>query len=162
MAQEIAQLVAIARDLPGLTWLFIGGGAGIDQVKAATVASGADNVIFKPYQPRDQLSESLSVPDVHLISLDPACEGYIVPSKVYGVAAVERPVLFLGALDGAVAQEMSGRVRVLDPAHPLDWLGVLLAAKAEWRSAEVTQAMVPSTQQAIERWRSELDGLERT
>ena len=31
--------------------------------------------------------ESLSVPDAHLVSLDPACEGLIMPSKLYGVLA---------------------------------------------------------------------------
>ncbi len=35
------------------------------------------------------------VPDLHLVSLDPACEGLLFPSKVYGIRAAGRPLLWL-------------------------------------------------------------------
>ena len=43
--------------------------------------------MFKPYQPRERLAESLSAADVHIVSLRPELEGLIVPSKIYGIAA---------------------------------------------------------------------------
>ena len=46
---------------------------------------------MRPYQPKERLGETLSVGDVHLMSLDPALEGLIVPSKFYGIAAAGRP-----------------------------------------------------------------------
>lgn len=52
-------------------------------------------VLFQPYQPRERLSESLSVADVHLVSLDPKFEGLVYPSKVYGIRAVGRPLVWL-------------------------------------------------------------------
>ena len=64
------------------------------------------NVSFKPYQPRAMLSNSLSVPDVHLVTLRPNMEGLIVPSKFYGVAAAGRPTIFLGDLDGEIARNL--------------------------------------------------------
>ena len=64
---------------------------------------GYDSVMFRPYQPRERLSESLSVPDVHLISLKPNLEGLIVPSKYYGIAAAGRPAIFVGNPDGELA-----------------------------------------------------------
>jgi glycosyltransferase involved in cell wall biosynthesis len=60
--------------------------------------------MFQSYQPREALSESLSVPDVHLISLRPALEGLIVPSKYYGIAAAGRPAIFIGDPDGEIAR----------------------------------------------------------
>jgi colanic acid biosynthesis glycosyl transferase WcaI len=39
------------------------------------------NVLFKPYQPKEQLKFSLTLPDVHLVSLKPALEGLIVPAS---------------------------------------------------------------------------------
>jgi colanic acid biosynthesis glycosyl transferase WcaI len=36
--------------------------------------------MFTPYQTRDMLAQSLSVADIHVISLQPALEGLIVPS----------------------------------------------------------------------------------
>lgn len=60
------------------------------------------NVVFKPCQTSDQLALSLSVPDVHLISLHPSLEGLIVPSKFYGVAAAGRPTIFIGSRHGEI------------------------------------------------------------
>ena len=45
---------------------------------------------------------SLNVPDVHLISLLPAMESLIVPSKCYGILAAGRPVLFIGDPEGEI------------------------------------------------------------
>ena len=49
------------------------------------------------------LSESLGVPDVHLVSLRPELEGLIVPSKFYGILAAGKPTLFIGDPQGEIA-----------------------------------------------------------
>jgi glycosyltransferase involved in cell wall biosynthesis len=55
-------------------------------------------------QPRARLAESLSAADVHLVSLLPRLETCSVPSKLYGILAAGRPVLFVGDPDGEVAR----------------------------------------------------------
>ena len=85
-------------------WLFIGGGAQTEKLKRAVRERGYESVMFRPYQPRERLSESLSAPDVHLISLKPNLEGLIVPSKYYGIAAAGRPAIFVGNPDGELAR----------------------------------------------------------
>jgi glycosyltransferase involved in cell wall biosynthesis len=85
-------------------WLFIGSGAQTDRLKQLVDDRGLRSFSFKPYQPRDQLAQSLSVADVHLVSLRPALEGLIVPSKYYGIAAVGRPAIFIGDRDGEIAR----------------------------------------------------------
>jgi len=87
-----------------IRWLFIGGGAQTDKLRRAVRERGYGNVMFRPYQPRERLSESLSAPDVHLISLKPNLEGLIVPSKYYGIAAAGRPAIFVGNPDGELAR----------------------------------------------------------
>jgi colanic acid biosynthesis glycosyl transferase WcaI len=47
---------------------------------------------------------SLSVPDVHWISLKPELEGLIVPSKFYGIAAAGRPMIMVTAQHGELAR----------------------------------------------------------
>ncbi|WP_206171483.1 glycosyltransferase family 4 protein [Thiorhodococcus mannitoliphagus] len=84
--------------------LFIGSGHQLLELRAESVRRGLDTVQFRPYQPRERLSESLGVADVHWISLRPALEGLIVPSKFYGIAAAGRPVLFVGDHDGEIAR----------------------------------------------------------
>jgi glycosyltransferase involved in cell wall biosynthesis len=53
-------------------------------------------VRFLPFQPRERLAESLSAADLHLVTMQEAMEGLVVPSKLYGVLAAGRPALFLG------------------------------------------------------------------
>ena len=85
-----------------IMFLFIGGGAQRDRIEEEARRRGLDNIMFKPYQPREQLSLSLTVPDVHLISLQPALEGLIVPSKFYGIAAAGRPTIYVGDREGEI------------------------------------------------------------
>ena len=89
---------------PPVVWLFIGGGALYDEFALQTARRHLTSVVFKPYQSRDVLSQSLSAADVHLVSLRPELEGLIVPSKFYGITAVGRPALFIGDTDGEIAR----------------------------------------------------------
>ena len=85
-------------------WLFIGSGNQTEKLRRAVQERGYDSVMFRPYQPRERLADSLSAPDVHLISLKPNLEGLIVPSKYYGIAAAGRPAIFVGNPDGELAR----------------------------------------------------------
>jgi glycosyltransferase involved in cell wall biosynthesis len=99
-AHEVDTILGAIRMLPEVRFVFTGGGARLDAIRSA----GAANVEIRPYAPRERLSESLSSADVHLVSLQPSLEGLIVPSKFYGVLAVARPVIFIGARDGELAR----------------------------------------------------------
>ena len=90
----------LAGEAAPVDFLFIGGGALRDRLAAA----GLPNVAVKPYQPRENLPQSMAVADLHWLSLQPALEGLIVPSKFYGTAASGRPVLFVGDPDGEIAR----------------------------------------------------------
>jgi colanic acid biosynthesis glycosyl transferase WcaI len=85
-----------------VVFLFIGGGVQRKSLESEVQARGINNLRFMPYQAREHLSQSLSAADVHLVSLNPALEGLIVPSKFYGVAAAGRPSIFIGDPDGEI------------------------------------------------------------
>lgn len=87
-------------------FLFVGGGNQRGPLGSEVARRRLPNVQFRPYQPREQLGLSLTVGDVHLISLRPELEGLIVPSKFYGVLAAGRPVVFVGAPDGEIAGQV--------------------------------------------------------
>jgi colanic acid biosynthesis glycosyl transferase WcaI len=104
-AHEFDTILGAAEKLKNaanIVFLFIGGGAQRDRIEEEARRSGLENIMFKPYQPRERLALSLTVPDVHLISLQPALEGLIVPSKFYGIAAAGRPTIFVGDRDGEI------------------------------------------------------------
>jgi colanic acid biosynthesis glycosyl transferase WcaI len=92
---------------PGVVFLMIGGGAQRDLLEQETARRALTNVVFKSPQPRSRLAESLAVGDVHLVTLRAGCERYVFPSKLYGIAAVGRPTIFIGPRDSHIAREIS-------------------------------------------------------
>ena len=84
-------------------FLLIGGGPQRRAVEDEALRRGLSNVLFRPYQPRSGLSLSLGVGDAHLVSLRPEVEGYIFPSKLYGILAAGRPTVFVGDPKGEIA-----------------------------------------------------------
>jgi colanic acid biosynthesis glycosyl transferase WcaI len=112
-AHEFGTMVDAMHALPEVRFVVTGGGAQLERVRAAAPA----NVVFQPYAPRERLSESLSAADAHLVTLQPSLEGLIVPSKFYGVIAVARPVIFIGARNGEIARPVieSGCGFVIEP-----------------------------------------------
>jgi colanic acid biosynthesis glycosyl transferase WcaI len=85
-------------------FLMVGGGASMVALRRAVEERGLESFCFLPYQPREELNDSLAAADVHLACLLPALEGLIVPSKVYGVLAAGRPLIYIGRPDGEVAR----------------------------------------------------------
>jgi glycosyltransferase involved in cell wall biosynthesis len=98
-AHEFETLIGAARLLRSnseFAFLITGGGAKAEAVRNSVQAQGLDSFYFQTYQPAELLSDSLAAADVHFVSLLPALEGLIVPSKLYGILAAGRPVVFIG------------------------------------------------------------------
>ena len=88
-----------------IVFLFIGGGHYFNELARTVKAEGLERVFrFLPYQDRGKLNETLNVPDVHWISLRPEVDGFIVPSKFYGIAAAGKPVVAITGRDGEIAR----------------------------------------------------------
>jgi colanic acid biosynthesis glycosyl transferase WcaI len=110
-AHEFETILAAAtrlRERDDIAFLMIGGGIKMRELRAATIERGLTNFIFLPYQARELLSDALAAADVHLACLLPALEGLIVPSKVYGIFAAARPIVFIGDVDGEIARIVRG------------------------------------------------------
>jgi colanic acid biosynthesis glycosyl transferase WcaI len=98
-AHEFETLIGAARLLrtdPRFAFLITGGGAKAEAVRNSVQSLGLDSFFFQSYQPAERLSDSLAAADAHFVSLLPALEGLIVPSKLYGILAAGRPVVFVG------------------------------------------------------------------
>ncbi len=102
--QTILDAALKLKSFDDILFLFIGGGPKREWVESEVNRLGLTNVMFKPYQPQERLQESLSVANIHLISLLPEMEGLVVPSKFYGIIAAGRPALFVGDEQGDVAR----------------------------------------------------------
>ena len=108
-AHDVATVTAAMRALEpekkeDIPLLIVGGGALLGSIAAQAQRGELTNVLLQEHQPREQLSDSLAAGDVHWISLNPALEGYVVPSKFYGICAAGRPIIFVGSADGEIAR----------------------------------------------------------
>jgi len=103
----ILEIAAALRDTaPHIAIVFVGHGAQQASLRIAAHARSLTNIHFLPPAPRAQLSASLCAGDLHLVTLKPGCEHYVLPSKLYGITAVARPLLFIGPRTCALFKEV--------------------------------------------------------
>ena len=122
-AQDLDSLVRAAtflRDLDDLLIAIIGTGARHAELVALAERLEADKVLFAYYQPRHLLAQSLSAADVHVVGLAPGLAGYVVPSRLYGILAVGRPVIVAADAESETAQvvEEIGCGILVPPGRP--------------------------------------------
>ena len=122
-AQDLDSLIRAAtflRDLDDLSILIIGTGARHAELVALAQLHEAEQVRFLYYQSRATLPQSLSAADVHVVGLAPGLAGYVVPSRLYGILAVARPVIVAADPDSETAQvvERVGCGIVVPPGRP--------------------------------------------
>lgn len=111
-AHEFRTILDAAARLNGhgeIAFLFVGSGHRKAEVERLAGELELRNVRFLPLQPRDLLAETLSAIDLHLISLRPEMERFVIPSKFYGVAAAGRPTIFVGDPQGEIPRILARR-----------------------------------------------------
>jgi colanic acid biosynthesis glycosyl transferase WcaI len=94
--EPVLEVAAALRAAPDIVFLFVGTGPRHESLAAQAQARGLSNVLFFPPQPRAQLGAALAAGDLHLVTLRPGCQTVVFPSKLYGIAAVARPLIFIG------------------------------------------------------------------
>jgi glycosyltransferase involved in cell wall biosynthesis len=100
LSQNLHVLVEAAdrlRSKDRLVIAVVGDGAKRAALESDVAQRGLTNVRFMGYTPKEQLHDSFAAADAFLVSLKPGIEGYIVPSKLYGILAAGRP--YVAAVD---------------------------------------------------------------
>lgn len=82
-----------AADGREVAFAFVGAGAVLDKLVLYKNEHHMDNVVFIPYQDKEDLIYSLNAGDVHWVVNSKGIKGVSCPSKFYGCAAGARPVL---------------------------------------------------------------------
>ena len=136
LSQELGTLLAAAdrlRDEPDVVVAIVGEGASKAGLRAEAARRGLTNVEFLPYQPKEQLADSLGAADLHVVGLRRGLAGYIVPSKVYGILAAGRPYVAgveREAEPALIAEDYSCGVRV-EPEDPVALAAAIMGVKHE-------------------------------
>ncbi len=107
LSHDIETIAAVMEELnpdPRFRFSFAGGGARRAELQAWCIQKELGNVVFPPYASRNDLAASLGAADIGLVTLKPECVGTVVPSKVYGLMAAARPILFIGPPEASAAR----------------------------------------------------------
>jgi colanic acid biosynthesis glycosyl transferase WcaI len=107
LAHDVQTFLLAAKHLredDRIRFAFVGGGLRKAEVDTFVHEHELRNCIVEGYQPRERLAELLAAGDVHLVTMEPAMAGLVVPSKFYGVAAAGRPCIFIGPRSSEIAR----------------------------------------------------------
>jgi glycosyltransferase involved in cell wall biosynthesis len=126
---------------PQIVFCFVGGGKEFRKVQNFASQRRMKNIVCLPYQPLDQLSESLSAADLHVVVLGDPFVGIVHPCKIYNILRIGFPFLAIGPasshLTDLLAQSNLGEggiaVRHGDVQQIVEYIEDSAAAK-EWRS----------------------------
>lgn len=94
-----------------VVFAFVGAGSMLDKLVLYQRAHHMDNVVFLPYQAKEDLIYSLNAADVHWCVNAKGIKGVSCPSKYYGIAAAGKPVIALqeeGTEVRAIIEETRG------------------------------------------------------
>jgi len=94
LSQDLEKMIEVAerlQEIKDIQFVFIGDGVKKPLLQSRAKACNLKNVMFLPFQPKEQLTESFAAADVFLVSLKRGLAGYITPSKLYGILAAGRP-----------------------------------------------------------------------
>jgi glycosyltransferase involved in cell wall biosynthesis len=121
---DILDVATHLRNLKDLHFVFVGEGVRRKEIEQVKEERSLENIILLPFQPVNRLAHSLSMGDLHFISLKAGFEGLVVPSKAYSALAVGRAILYQGDHRGEIArmveEELVGTVVPLHDAKALE------------------------------------------
>lgn len=129
--ESVLEAAGRLRGRPEVVFLFVGDGPRAAEVRSAVARMQLPNVRFLPAQPRASLAASLAAADAHLVTLRPEFVRLVNPSKLAGVLAAGRPVLFVGPAGSSIAATV--RAGTGATFAPGDGVG-LAATILSWRS----------------------------
>ena len=89
---------------PRFEFVFVGSGGRRAELQRFVETEGLRSVHLRPYVQRGSLGESLAAGDIGLVTQRNEACGLVVPSKVYGLLAAGRPILFVGPPEATPAR----------------------------------------------------------
>ena len=96
-------------------FVFVGGGVRKKDVTGFKNKYNLDNIIQLPFQPRENIHNSLGSSDIQVVILGDGQVGYTHPNKIYGALYVAKPILYIGPKKshvGDILDKLSGNIFV--------------------------------------------------
>ncbi|MBX7355429.1 glycosyltransferase family 4 protein [Clostridium chauvoei] len=148
--ENIIKVIAEFKDEKDIVFAFIGDGTVKEKIEKYAIDNKLENVKFIPYQPKEDLIYSLNSADIHWVVNAKGIKGVSVPSKLYGVMAVGKPVL--GVLEeGSEARLIIEEAGCGICAEPGDYKGIFNNINYIVKEKNNIKAMGPKGREYLEK-----------
>jgi glycosyltransferase involved in cell wall biosynthesis len=131
----------ILRSDGNTVFCFVGGGSEFRTVKEFAQSHSLSNILCLPYQPRAELSGSLSSADLHVVIMGDRFRGLVHPCKVYNIIALGVPFLYIGPEESHVTDLLARGVSARAARH-----GDVEEVVAHIRAAASAPGRIPASQ----------------
>lgn len=103
LTQDFEMLIAVAKRMPHVDFVFVGAGAGASALTRLHHDRALPNVQVHPYVPKDRVADLYGLADVVLVPLRPGHDRTTTPSKIFSAMAAGKPVLACARADTDLA-----------------------------------------------------------
>lgn len=97
LSQGLEKIIQIADQIKEINheihFLIIGNGANLPFIRKMAEEKQLTNITFLPFQPKEELCDSLNCADLHIVPMAENMAKYLMPSKIYGIMAAGKPFL---------------------------------------------------------------------
>lgn len=90
--ENILKIMEEHKDNKEVVFMFVGDGLVKPKLQTYAEEKQLKNVVFAPFQKKEDLIFSLNAADVHIVTNAKGIKGVSVPSKIYGILAVNKPI----------------------------------------------------------------------
>ena len=104
----LLQAVLKLRDDPDFFFVFIGEGVRKKDVTNFVLQHKLKNVVQLPYQPRNNIHNSLGSSDLQVVIMGENQVGYTHPNKIYGAMFIGKPILYIGPDPSHITEILHG------------------------------------------------------
>ena len=111
----LLEAALILRDNSRFLFVFVGGGVRKKDVTEFKIKHNLANIVQLPFQPRENIHNSLGSSDIQVVILGNGQVGYTHPNKVYGAMYIGKPILYIGPTESHVADlinDLDGNISV--------------------------------------------------
>lgn len=111
----LLEAALILKEKSRYLFVFVGGGVRKKDVTEFRIKHNLANIVQLPFQPRENIHNSLGSSDIQVVILGNGQVGYTHPNKVYGAMYIGKPVLYIGPSESHVADliyDLEGNISV--------------------------------------------------
>jgi hypothetical protein len=128
------------KDDPKFLFVFVGGGVRKKDVSDFKMKYQLENIIQLPFQPRENIHNSLGSSDIQVVILGDGQVGYTHPNKVYGAMYIGKPILYIGPNESHVTDilgKLDGNISVSHGEYELLAQQITLLFSKSWDKIEM-------------------------